>query len=200
MEPVSEGMVGVDGIRGLLRRVRGAAFVADVDGVVVGWSPEAALRLGHAEAAALGRRCEALLDGHDGAAWSTEGPLLGPVRAGRTPAPQTVTLRRGDGERRRFVVGCTVLATQVAGRPWLLFQMHETADEALRPASTDVGLSRREREVLALLARGARGEEIAAHLGIARATVRNHVQRMFRKLSVRSRVEAVARAYRDGLV
>ncbi|MCO5166325.1 MAG: PAS and helix-turn-helix domain-containing protein [Planctomycetes bacterium] len=191
----------VDGVRGLLRRVRGAVFIADADGTIVAWSPEAAARLGHAEAAALGRRCGDLLGCDGDRSWAVDGPLLGPVHAGRVPAPQALALRRADGARLRALVGCTVLVTPVPGRPWLLVQLHEPGPAA-GPAARGEGpaLSRREREVLALLAHGARGEEIAARLGIARATVRNHVQRMFRKLDVRSRVEAVARAYRDGLV
>jgi DNA-binding CsgD family transcriptional regulator len=48
-------------------------------------------------------------------------------------------------------------------------------------------LSRREMEVLQLLASGLRTSEIASRLFISRSTVRNHVQRILRKLQVRRR-------------
>ena len=57
-------------------------------------------------------------------------------------------------------------------------------------------LTARERQVLALLVRGASGSEIAAELGISRNTVRTHVQSIMTKLQVHSRLEAVTFAVR----
>jgi len=51
-------------------------------------------------------------------------------------------------------------------------------------------LSRREREVLALLAKGASNAQIAAQLVIADETAKTHVKRILRKLGVTNRVEA----------
>ena len=73
----------------------------------------------------------------------------------------------------------------------------------LPAASRRVGperLSRREAEVLALLARGLRNKEIAYRLGIALSTAGNHVHKIFRKLGVRRRRDAVRHAYRRGLL
>src|SRR5712691_2420406 len=61
-------------------------------------------------------------------------------------------------------------------------------------------LSDREREVLRLLAEGQPQEAIAAELFISPKTVATHIQRILTKLHVHSRAEAVAVAYRDGLV
>ncbi|MBY8849077.1 response regulator transcription factor [Saccharothrix longispora] len=61
-------------------------------------------------------------------------------------------------------------------------------------------LTTREREALVLLAQGAGTEEIGERMGIARNTVRNHVQRVLEKLGARSKLEAVAIARRDGLL
>ncbi len=61
-------------------------------------------------------------------------------------------------------------------------------------------LTARERKVLALLAEGARSEDIAAKLSISTNTVRTHVQNVLTKLQVRSRLEAVAFAVRHGIV
>ena len=63
-----------------------------------------------------------------------------------------------------------------------------------RPAGADEGmLSPREREVLEYLARGYLYKEIAAALGLGYDTVHTHIRRIYEKLQVRSRTEAVAR-------
>jgi len=61
-------------------------------------------------------------------------------------------------------------------------------------------LSKREREVLTLLADGLGTEAIAAAMFISRNTVRAHVQRVITKLGTHSKLEAVAVARRSGLL
>lgn len=58
-------------------------------------------------------------------------------------------------------------------------------------------LSLREEDVLKRLAAGQRYKEIAADLSLSAHTVRTHLRRIYRKLHVRTKVEA-ARAYRRG--
>lgn len=53
-------------------------------------------------------------------------------------------------------------------------------------------LSRREAEILQLVAQGIGNKEIARRLDLGEKTVRNYVSRIYRKLSVRNRVEAAA--------
>jgi len=55
-------------------------------------------------------------------------------------------------------------------------------------------LSKREREVLRLLAEGASYAQVAQRLGISAHTVTSHVKNIYRKLGVRTAAEAVARA------
>jgi putative two-component system response regulator len=69
-----------------------------------------------------------------------------------------------------------------------------------RGARTDAGLTRRETEVLTLMADGLSNSAIAAHLFVSHNTVRNYVQRILTKLSAHSKLEAVAEAGRRGLL
>ena len=64
----------------------------------------------------------------------------------------------------------------------------------------EVSLSPREREILALLADGKSQQEISTALVISSKTVATHIQHLLSKLGVHSRAEAVAIAYRLGLV
>ncbi|MDX3313815.1 MULTISPECIES: response regulator transcription factor [unclassified Streptomyces] len=61
-------------------------------------------------------------------------------------------------------------------------------------------LSAREREVLALVARGTSNREIARDLFISEATVKTHLTHLYAKLGVNDRAAAVARAYERGIL
>ena len=61
-------------------------------------------------------------------------------------------------------------------------------------------LSEREVEILQLIAEGCPPGEVAQQLFIAPKTVSSHVQRIFAKLGVHTRAQAVALAYAAGLI
>jgi DNA-binding NarL/FixJ family response regulator len=62
------------------------------------------------------------------------------------------------------------------------------------------GLSPREREILGLLAEGRTQGQIASDLVISSKTVATHIQHILSKLGVNTRAQAVAMAFRRGLV
>ena len=61
-------------------------------------------------------------------------------------------------------------------------------------------LTKREREILRLLADGMRNEQVARQLSISPLTVRTHVQKAMTKLEADTRTHAVARALRESLI
>jgi DNA-binding NarL/FixJ family response regulator len=62
------------------------------------------------------------------------------------------------------------------------------------------GVTKREREVLRLLADGKRNEAVASVLGISPLTVRSHVKKAMEKLEADTRTQAVANALRQSLI
>lgn len=88
------------------------------------------------------------------------------------------------------------LVDVVAGRVVVASSVREELDEHATKAS----LTTREREVLALVAKGCTNPEIGAILGISAGTVRTHVSQILRKLEVVDRTEATSVALRRGLV
>jgi DNA-binding NarL/FixJ family response regulator len=90
---------------------------------------------------------------------------------------------------RDAAAGKTVLAPSVAGR---------LAQWVRKPSPT--GLSSREVEVLALVAKGRTNGEIGRDLHISEATVKTHLLRAFNKLGVSDRTAAVTTAMAQGLL
>jgi DNA-binding NarL/FixJ family response regulator len=84
--------------------------------------------------------------------------------------------------------GGAPMTSEIARRLVETFQKSTAATPA-----TDVGLSRREREILGLVSHGLGNKEIAEQLSVGVETVRHHLKRVYEKFHVHSRSEAVVK-------
>lgn len=89
--------------------------------------------------------------------------------------------------------GGSPMTTHIARKVVQSFQGSTRAPAAAEPAEE---LSPREQEVLDLLSQGFMYKEISDKLGISFETVRTYIRRIYEKLHVRTRTEAVAKALR----
>jgi DNA-binding NarL/FixJ family response regulator len=97
--------------------------------------------------------------------------------------------------------GDALLAPSITRRLVERFAPRAQGTAAGLPAHGDLSdLTPRELEVLQLVARGLSNAELAAQLCLSEATVKTHVARIFAKLQLRDRVQAVVLAYETGLV
>ncbi len=98
----------------------------------------------------------------------------------------------------RAVRGESTISPEMTGKLVTAFQaLQGTAPVPVAPTVAQdpvQGLSPRERQILAEIARGASNKEIARTLDIAEATVKIHVQHILRKLNLTSRVQAAVYA------
>ena len=99
---------------------------------------------------------------------------------------------------RTIAAGDALLAPSVTRR---LIERHlrveEPAPDLVRRLAS---MTEREREVLALVARGMTNDEVAGALHLGEATVRTHIGRIYTKATARDRAQAVVFAYESGLV
>ena len=131
--------------------------------------------------------------------YDLEEPLYAALRAGASGFLLKDVRPVDLAEAIRVVAGGDALLAPTATRR-LLDRFLVTDVTPAASAGSLERLTRREREVLALLARGASNAEIADRLTVTEATVKTHVSAILRKLEVRDRVQAVVLAYDLGLV
>jgi DNA-binding NarL/FixJ family response regulator len=99
---------------------------------------------------------------------------------------------------RAVAAGDSVTSPSVTRR--LIAHFVNTTPAPAHPDDRLSPLTAREREVLALIGRGRSNTEIAQDLQLAPGTVRTHIGRIFAKLDLRDRVQAVILTYELGLV
>jgi two-component system NarL family response regulator len=125
--------------------------------------------------------------------------LAGAVRAGArgyllkdTSAEELVEALRA------VAAGSSLLSPAMAAR--LLDEFAVLVRRSEGASEGTAALSRRELEVLTLVAQGMNNRAIAETLFISENTVKNHVRSIHEKLQVHSRMEAVVRAVREGFL
>jgi DNA-binding NarL/FixJ family response regulator len=96
----------------------------------------------------------------------------------------------------------SAVRTLAAGEAYIPSALLGTVLSRFGPAERGLGtdVTRREREVLVLLATGASTTSVADQLFVSVNTVRNHVQRILFKLGAHSKLEGVAIAVREGVI
>lgn len=107
---------------------------------------------------------------------------------------------------RELMAGGSPISPIIARRLLKRFHADASVAEPVRsssdnvPVESDVSLSEREREILLLASKGYNYPEMGKLMGISPHTVTSHVKKIYRKLAVHSRGEAVFEANRMGLI
>jgi DNA-binding CsgD family transcriptional regulator len=108
-------------------------------------------------------------------------------------------LARGDRGGAEALLGRAAALAETAGLPALLTRVRALSAPAWAAALPD-GLSSREVQILALVARGLSNREIGGTLSISEHTAANHVRSILRKTGCANRTQAATYAHRHGLV
>lgn len=215
---------------GLLEGAGDAAFVVDQHGLIRYWTRKAEDLLGFRKEQALHQCCVDLMAGTDEAGAAVccrECRVLETARKTGTVAAYDVQFATAAGTRRWVSVSILVARLNRGRAPLVVHLMRDLdqrkqmelvtrdilvnigrltgqqADTVLRQGkspSPAFDLTAREKTILHALSLGQDADQIAAQLHISRATVRNHIQHILTKLQCHSRLEAVVRAIREGII
>ncbi len=193
------------------------AFVTDERQRVVAWSSSAQRMLGFSPEELVGQPCYLALMGRepDGHPVCRRGcAVIRNARRGRGTASYEVTARTRDGSPRALSFSIIVVERPQGGFH-VLHLFRDAGSSAPARSRRDARpdgeasaashahvdpLTRRELQVLGLLAQGSTIDEIAAALSISIFTARNHVANVQCKLGARNRLETVLLGMRRGLV
>ena len=105
----------------------------------------------------------------------------------------------GRADAAKFLADAATVYERL-GAPGFLEEVRAALEETTaEPARAFPQLTAREEEVLVLIARGMSNDAIIAQLMVSPATVRNHITRIFQKMQVRTRSQAIVRAREAGL-
>ena len=180
-----------------------AVIATDADGVVTTWNSCAVTVYGWSRAEAVGRHITELTVPEEGR--RTAEDVIRAIQRGETWQGEFRVRRRDGSVFTAFVKDTPILdgAGTLVGIVGVSIDVNDPAlaDAVRNAASGDRyamrrtrQLSPREREVLALLARGLTGEQIAERLVLSPETVRTHIRNAREKLGASTRVEAVTMA------
>jgi PAS domain S-box-containing protein len=194
-------------------------FAIDAEGRIALWNRGAEDLLGHTVREAVGRRCCELLAGDDenGNRLCCRGCHIREISKTRTPvhsfdmrtrtkSGSTIwvnvsTLRVSSdesGDRTVHLIRDVTTTREILGL--IRERLTPASPSAAPPDGSNGVLTRREIEILHLVASGLNTKDTAERLHVSPATVRNHVQNILGKLGAHSRLEAVAYANRHRLI
>ena len=100
---------------------------------------------------------------------------------------------------RAVMRGETPLSPSIAGRLLAEFREGAVGRRVVSPEESGPGLTRRELEIMQLVADGLSNKEIGVRLSITEGTVKNHVHNALEKLQLENRIQAAAYVVRHGL-
>ncbi len=178
-----------------------ALFVFDEELRVRSWNRAAEELTGLTSEEAIGRRCWEVLGGteEDGAivchARCSDARL---AREGWPVRCRDLVIRTDAGRRRVALSTIALCDSEPALFVHLMRDALEPAPEASGSGSID--LTPRELQVLELLSDGLSAKRVAGELGLAVATVRNHIRAILLELGAHSQLEALAKARLHGLL
>jgi DNA-binding NarL/FixJ family response regulator len=143
----------------------------------------------------------------------TEAPLHGneAIRALRKTAPGMGIVAHGDRPERHLAsaalqagasayVARTADADLMAKAAWAALEQERFIDPAVPPSGSRGKLTRRQREIMQLLADGGSIVVAARELGLSEQTVKTHTKNVLARLGARNRTHAVAIALRESLI
>jgi PAS domain S-box-containing protein len=176
-----------------------ALLAFDADLIVVVWNRAAEKLTGVTANEAVGRHCWEVLGGRDERGNVVCHPGCSTARLAREgwPVPcQGLLIKAREGRRRVEVSTVTV---HEGDRPLFLHVMVPHRDTPSSRAAP-IALTPRQQQVLRLLADGIPAKVIATRLGLAEATVRNHIRAILAALETHCQLEAIAKARRLQLI
>jgi len=214
---MSPGRIQNEALEQALARAGDGAFAIGPDGRVAVWNRAAERILGWSPKEVLGRPCCEVLAGGDGRGNSLcyQGcDVMGQVRLGEPVEHFEMKTRTKAGRAVWLDVSILEASATNGSHPVAVHlfrditatkKLLEIVQERMVPAAPSngngaSGLTKREIEILRLMAAGANTKVLAERLHVSPATVRNHAQNIFAKLDVHSRLEAVAWANQHRLV
>jgi len=207
-------------------RTGDGVFAIDDEQRIIFWNQGAEAILGYAPEEAMDKRCFLLIQGVDESGQVScfqDCPILCGARQGKLSPAQNLLVRARDGllcwlsithtfvgpfdNHPAAIVHIFRNATPEIEAKRLLGSMAKqlssygtTQCREERESMLEPELTKREQQVLVLLAQGEGTSSVAKTLTISNTTARNHIQNILAKLGVHTRLEAVACALRHSLV